>query len=375
MSFVHTVVVSTVGTSLFTNGADDVQRRILNAHTNSLEGKVSESLEDWEHIKSRIGEVQRMLEGADSSKASGQSAELNGVVKLEALGKGFSHILLHTDTYLGEQAAKCVADWLRKRDCRDVQTVCLEKMNTQNQESFRAGVDFLLQWCDQSLLGFRASQHEIVFNLVGGFKSLQAYAQTIGMVYADRIVYIFEAKGSGLITIPRLPISFHTEGFEKYPADSVLLAVNKTVRFAEIEGKFAEAFLEVVDVGDVVLASLSAWGRLAWDSVKRKVLDVTSLEFPGLRFEASFVRDMEKLVDADFRVDVWETMASVSSLWLKGGLGSLRGHTGLQYDTYENRDGIGHFRLKRGDRVSCKPDGKVLVLRRVGRHDDVNTNP
>jgi hypothetical protein len=50
----------------------------------------------------------------------------------------------------------------------------------------------VIRWCQDTLPGYRESGYHIVFNLTGGFKSIQGWMQTLGMFYADEIVYIFE---------------------------------------------------------------------------------------------------------------------------------------------------------------------------------------
>jgi CRISPR/Cas system-associated protein Csm6 len=51
----------------------------------------------------------------------------------------------------------------------------------------------------------------VVFNLTGGFKSVQGFLQAISSFYADETIYIFQFS-SELLQIPRLPIKLDTQG-------------------------------------------------------------------------------------------------------------------------------------------------------------------
>ena len=81
----------------------------------------------------------------------------------------------------------------------------IDDLNTSSLEEFRLGIDELIKWCVGTLPGYRASGYKIVFNLVGGFKALHGYMQTLGMFYADETVYIFETSRE-LLSIPRMPV-------------------------------------------------------------------------------------------------------------------------------------------------------------------------
>lgn len=225
--------------------------------------------------------------------------------------------------------------------------------------------------------GYRQSHYRVVFNLVGGFKSLQGYMNTLGMFYADEIIYIFEAPTADLIRIPRLPVTM----------DDVPVLRQKASLFALMENGHLAEREEVADVPEIYLefdqegcCTLSTWGLLVWKRNKRKILSDGLLEFPALVYERSFLKDYQAIVDGDFRTDIQSTLAKVSLIYRERGLEGLRRDGGLLYEDYENRRDssgrkIGHFRLSQSRRVSCVPDGQVLRLCRVGEHDDVNKNP
>jgi putative CRISPR-associated protein (TIGR02619 family) len=362
-------VVSTIGTSLLTNQAPRKMQALLRDTANL---KRSDYPPDHlSRVADRIREVRAHLEQASRDQVRAMSAELNGLLSLPDEGKGALHYLLRTDTYQGEQTAEMVRNWLLKADYHPPVIQPLEGLSTASQEDFAQGIDSLLQWCDQTLPELRRQQHRIVFNLVGGFKSLQAYAQTLGMVYADEICYIFESASAPLLRIPRLPVKFETESLARHAATVARMAkTGENVSISELRD-LPEAYLDIV--GEE--ATLSPWGKLAWNQAKDEVLAGDLLEQPGLVYEESFRRDYSARKDRRERVTLQEALAQASYCWNHGGLAALRTHGGLQYETFENKNGIGHFRVNQGFRVSCTVESGHFRLRHYGPHDYVNDNP
>jgi hypothetical protein len=209
-----------------------------------------------------------------------------------------------------------------------------------------------------------------LFNLVGGFKSLQAYLQMLGMIYADEICYLFESPGSPLLRIPRLPIHFDLEPLRQSAALMARLATGAIVREEDVS-VLPSIYVEI----DGGYAVLSTWGKFVWNSEKQNLLSGTLLEHPGIRYEHAFKKDYERCKEAPQRVAFQEAIAKAAVLWAENGLKELRRDGGLQYETYQNRKEIGHFRVDKGRRISCLPDGDTLVLRHMGSHDYVNDNP
>ena len=90
-----------------------------------------------------------------------------------------------------------------------------DSLSTASTAAFSAGIDDLIAWLERTIKPLRAS-YEVCFNLVGSFKSLQGYMNTLGMFYADKVIYIFEGQDAALITIPRLPIQVDQALLEPY---------------------------------------------------------------------------------------------------------------------------------------------------------------
>ena len=365
----RTAIVSTVGTSVLTDRSGEMTnllRETANHRTNEY------SYEDLKSVKNHIENKKIAMMAMDPIGVRRNSAELNGILGLEADGSHLEHFLLCTDTFQGAESAKIVESRLRQDGSRSTNIQKLEGLTTKNREDFSRGIDSLLNWCDLTLPELKRQGFHIVFNLVGGFKSMNAYAQTIGMVYADEITYIFEGASSELIRIPKLPISFDTKALERNASAVIRMAVgNETLSKHEV-ADLPEAYLEI---HSEELVALSAWGKLAWNRVKDSVLVINLLELPGIDFTDSFRRDFDACNHVGMKRFLQETLAKVSVLWRRGGLKELRTDGGILYEVYSNRGNVGHFRINQGDRVSCEPIGDRLVLRHFGLHDVVNKNP
>ncbi|HBY78001.1 MAG TPA: CRISPR-associated protein, partial [Cyanobacteria bacterium UBA11148] len=204
------VVISTVGTSLLTNQADSQEeKQRLNNEANCKDDQISSEVEG---IITKLKEkASAKLKGTDAEIRKA-SAELNGVYGLykgnlkqgTEKGKQDLHFLIATDTTQGQATAQIVQSFLQDKGFI-VEIPPLEKLSTASTDNFTHGITELIKWIDETIPGYKKSGYEIYFNLVGGFKSLQAYVNTIGMFYANEIIYIFEGHNSEVITIPQLP--------------------------------------------------------------------------------------------------------------------------------------------------------------------------
>lgn len=370
------LIISTVGTSLITNqisgperseGWYDKLRDAANVAEGALESEVRDILNA---LKERAGEV---LGSGDVKKIRRSSAELNGLYGLyeEDLKSGARdmHWLIATDTAQGRAAAEVVEAFLRGMGTK-ISVYIPTGLSTANTEIFESGIKYLIEWCGNTIPEYKDQNYKVYFNLVGSFKSLQGYMNTIGMFYADEILYLFEGTGAELIRIPRLPIRPDERALEDHAVLFALMHKGEMVPLSQVEG-VAEMLLDT----DESYATLSSWGLLMWDSAKRELLTKSLLAYPGLEYEKTFSREFGHEKESKTKIKLQETLAKVSVLWREGGLKNLRTDGGLLYEDYKSRNGIGHFRLSDESRVSCLPDGSKLVLRHWGRHDAVNDNP
>ena len=175
------LIVSTCGTSLLTNGADGDMRRLLVTHANAKEQDIDvrlrEKIDEW--VKQR----QARLLGADDREAARLSAELNGLLACyEAAGGAVpanrqdQHWLMVTDTWLGQKAFECIGGWLERKLGQPATKVTAGGLNTSSLVDFRAALaDIVKQLDDLDLPRWRDRGYRVVFNLTGGFKSVNGF--------------------------------------------------------------------------------------------------------------------------------------------------------------------------------------------------------
>ncbi|MCC6644093.1 MAG: hypothetical protein IT374_00775 [Polyangiaceae bacterium] len=247
------LIVSTCGTSLLTNGATDEDRRWLTSITNrrNLDG------DDARRLAALVSARRQTLAGADEPTRRRMTAEINGIDAV--LSKNYApgpvfHVLVYTDTAVGEATAEIVGDALG-----GATKVTAPGLRTSDLGSFRAAVVDLKRTLDDTVEGYRDQGAFVVFNLTGGFKSLNGFLQTVGMLSADRCVFLFEGSAE-LMEIPRLPIHAN----ESQALTAHLDVFRRLAMNYEVSAEQAAGIPEVLlfQVSDSVL--MSELGETAW---------------------------------------------------------------------------------------------------------------
>lgn len=270
--------VSTCGTSLFTNGASSEERTALGASANdseaALRGRPERAV-----VEDRIAERTKALEGATAADAQKWSAELNGLVSYPgAFEGGAHHIFLVTDTAQGKAGGEACASWVRTRGAT-AEVCVLEDLTTADLEAFHRGMANFSAFCRDTVSSYRADKWHVVFNLVGGFKTLVAYGALLGMAWADEQVYLFEAPGSPLLRIPRMPVSLTMDdALRAHMMPVRRLARGLSVTTAEVEA-LPEAL--VYRIGDAL--DLSTWALRNWEELRPNVYATELLPSPSPR--------------------------------------------------------------------------------------------
>lgn len=374
------IIISSIGTSLLTNSIDrqstseskwyKALRDTANCSDQELQ---SEAPEVAEIITCLYDRALAKLTEANTQDIRRASAELNGIygiydAKLDR-GREDVHWLIPTNTAQGRAAAQIVCDFLRDRHGLNVNIYAETTISTVSSRVFADGIDALIVWMEETIPGYRDSGYSVCFNLVGSFKSLQGYLNTIGMFYADEMVYIFEGEGSDLITIPRLPIDIDAQKVDPYAVELALMDAGASLSRSEVAG-LSEGLLYAID--DEV--TLSNWGKLVWMRRKAEIFSGDLLDFPYIQYAKTFIQDYRNTANHDRqeRIKLQEVLAKVSFLLRKhrGDVAVLKGDGGVKYDRYNNTT-IDHFRIDRPLRVSCRSTAKGIELRYYGDHDHV----
>lgn len=374
------LVISTVGTSILTNQlklqSESDWSSLLDETANDKDIDNKEDvLEAIEELTRRAKEKlytdpEQKLINDDIDEIRSASAELNGIYGLYKNQLDNSkldyHYLITTDTAQGQVTATVVRDFLQRTvGFADIYTP--EKLSTASTECFTNGIDDLLDWLDKKVNEF--SGFEIHFNLVGGFKALQGYMNTIGMFYANKIIYIFEGTNSNLITIPRLPITIDKSKLEEHIVTLALLNAGAALT-SEQTSKLPEAMVAEID-GKM---TISNWGQLIWNRCKDEFLSQKLQDFPRITYEDSFKADYKNISTPKEKSKLQETLAKVS-FRLEESNGNTRALSKVvsyyEYQGQKDKEGVDHFYIGIHWRVSCKVSNGELILRHYGTHNYV----
>lgn len=254
------LIVSTCGTSLLTNIAGE-RRGLVTRHANAHRPEdVPEA--DREFLKGLIATARQRMRDATHDERAQLSAEYNGLACYygDEPDSQDQHWLIATDTWLGQETAAILGEVLGPT----AQTKRIADLRTQDLQAFRLAMAALVRLCAEEIkpLGMK-----VVFNLTGGFKSVQGFMQALGMLYADETIYVFESSRE-LLRLPRLPLRLDVEtSVRETLALWRRLEVGLPVCEQEIRG-LPEIFFFVIE-GHV---ALSEWGELAWREVRDKLL-------------------------------------------------------------------------------------------------------
>lgn len=239
-----------------------------------------------------VEQVRIELNDAPLATVSRLSAELNAIIKLydgQITARQDIHHLLCTDTWLGEQTAELVAHWLRRQGIT-TEIRRQSSLQTESLENFQLALADLVCWCQETLPGYRQSGYRIVFNLTGGFKSVQGFLQTLAMFYADEAIYVFES-GKELLRIPRLPLKLDMEGVVR---EHLAVFRRLGLKFDETVNAVLPETLLITVAGR---STLSAWGELVWEQVKPSVYAERVYPAPSaqVQFSDRFMESVKNL--------------------------------------------------------------------------------
>lgn len=361
------LVFSPCGTSLLTNGSSDDERRLLNRHSNC--SSLEEMGDDRSTVEARVQRVRESTSAMNSNAARRAAAELNGILTLsdeEPKDCRYHHVLLCTDTWLGEQTGRIVEDWLRSHGHSSVELRRQSDLQTGNLQLFQSALSDLVQWLDSTIDGYRRQQYRIVFNLTGGFKSVQGFLQTLGNLYADETVYVFEAPNSPLLRIPRLPVRLDvTDTVRSHLRIIRRFANGLSVPSSELS-EVPETFLLRIEDA----CALSPWGTVVWEQTRKELYAEQVWPAPSERIE--FGRDFRKSLQGQPRDrilnlnDKLDKLASflegdqarpLQSLDLKKLKGNPTPPSTHEFDAWADGD---------AKRVFCHYESDKLILDRLG---------
>ena len=375
-------IISTVGTSILTNminrTTEGTSFGILNQSANLKDDELVQVTNSQTVIDTLAGRAESELKKNNDQINRKISAELNGIYGIYGGNLPASsqdrHCLICTDTAQGQVTGNLIKDFLETRGF-PAEIVVPSQLSTRDTDVFTAGIKDLIKWLENNVSWQQDSaQDEVIFNLVGGFKSLQGYMQTFGTFYANTSVYIFEGS-SQLIEIPRLPIKIDTSVIENHILEFAMMAAGEMYPVQKLGG-IPETLLEPVVDNGITVAGLSAWGELIWSRAKADLLAKALLPFSRLEYLSRFYADFNNENAPKARLELQETLAQVAyALDTNNGSTESLTEGGLRFKPLNKFPGIFTFRVARGIRVSCSKGNGTLKLHRYGPRNTVHNNP
>ena len=378
------LIVSTIGTSILTNlidrnhSSEKTWYGLLRDAANLQEYQLQP---ETQHVLDTLGRrAMNALGKDDVARHRRISADLNGIYGVYdgqlPHDSHDIHYLVCTDTAQGRATGLLLEDFLRRRGLQ-ANVLIPTELSTHDTKCFSTGIKALIHWCEETLPAYSKSGYEITFNLVGGFKSLQGYMNTIGMFYADAIVYIFEAVTADLIRIPRLPVQIDSTLIETHGIKLAMMAADHLFAPQDVLD-IPDTLLEDIEVDGRIYIGLSAWGALMWNRTKATLLSQDNLLiFPRLTYTERFYNDFKAQRNRQARVKLQETLAKVAHLLEDnhGNTIALKADGALRYEQFRHDSSLCKFRVDRAIRVTCTEGQEGLTLRRYGQEEQVYRNP
>lgn len=356
------LILSPCGTSTLTNGAESALRKLLTDCANATEASLDSAKRA--EIDARVEVVRQKLLTCSPKEAKSASAELNSLMTFynDQIAPRDIHLLIATDTYIGKKTASLVEAYLRRMGAGHVEILTSGGLRTEDLSAFEAALSDLTRQLDEQLQGYHDSGYEIIFNLTGGFKSIQGFLQTLSMFYADQTIYIFET-GNKLLTIPKLPIKLDDLAhFEAHMAAYRRLSLELELDKAQ-KAQIAPIYSFSID--DEMM--LSGLGEAAFKEAQRTLYEQKLFESPTPKIRYGEKLRKQKL-DAK---RVCDLNTSIDDLARNLETGVLLKRTDFKPLTGEPKKGITHeFYLNSDDaeRGYCFYQGDVLVIDHVGPH-------
>ncbi len=292
------LIFSTCGTSLLTNGVSNDLRKVINDHANTKENDLDSATKEL--LINHINDVEKKLFNSSLEKVTELSAELHSIIRyydyqLNDRENDF-HFLLTTDTFLGSQTGLIIKKWLSQY-IPTVQVLEQTNLQTKNLTLFQWAIADLVKWIDTNITRYKENNYHVVFNLTGGFKSVQGFLQTLSMFYADESLYVFESNNE-LFRLPKIPVKLipqeivenHFSFFRQLD-----LNLNPTIPEGIPEVMLLKLENEVV---------LSDYGQIIYQQTKRKLYGERIWEPPinKIRFGSNFYKSVEGLDEKRTRI-------------------------------------------------------------------------
>ena len=316
-------------------------------------------------VNKALDSLKEEIVNLPASELKKLSAELNALLNFykDELKTEDMHLLLYTDTYFGKKVTEVLKYFLENKGFGVIDFLAKD-LKTSNIEEFQLALNEVVKDISEIINNFKLQNYEIIFNLTGGFKSVNSFLQTMASLYADKSIYIFETSNE-LLEIPKLPINIDEKFFEE---NSDIL--RKLEKGLEVEKEKLEKLPKSVVLKIDNEYILSPWGEIVWQKYKNELLSKV-LIIPivkNIKYSKEFIKDFEKLNPSE-KYQLNKTIEKLENYVLKKeNLKSLKYHSLSGQISQKYSHEFYPFDGNNSRRVYCNEKDNYIVLDRIGGH-------
>jgi len=361
-------ILTTCGLSILTNYLKDygIFPKKVYKYSNLQESEINDE-EFLNNFTKAIEDLEKKILSYGNEELKKLSAELNALVTFYngTFDKKDFHLLLYTDTFLGEKVAQVLKYFLESKGLIVI-TYKAKDLNTSNLNEFHIALSDLAKYLSKILIDYKENNYEIIFNLTGGFKGVNSFLQTMASLYADKSIYIFETSDE-LLEIPRLPIKLDEEFFSNNIQIFRKFEIGYKVNKEEIKHFPKSIVFEIYDE-----VTLSPWGEIVWqkfkyDFYKKELVKPISNK---LKYSKEFKKDFAQL-DPRQKLELNKSIDDLEKYILsnkKFNPSSLRYHplSGQISQKYSHE--FYPFDGDASNRAYCNEKDGIIIIEKIDRH-------
>lgn len=289
-----TVVITPVGTSLFTNGSED--NRTISERFRQLKDKPASQWDNYDRYRNNL---ETHSEQFIRDQGTSTSAELQSTAKIQnALESNITVYLLASDTIASRLAAEILRDQINRpngilgdrvtakfNDREDV--IC--DLQVENSEDFsRKGMPNLFQRINDIKDWEAGGSQNLAINITGGYGATLPYLTIFAQLEDVPLYYNFEGTKE-LITIPRVPLTINSGLIESRADVLAQIAdhMDDPIRWRTFKSQNEQAVKELdafIWEDDDLGAELSPMGNIFWNDYLKSHFIV---ELPCKEYNAS----------------------------------------------------------------------------------------
>lgn len=265
-------IITTVGASLFCR-EDNSYRNVIKRSVGNIEKELANKYDrcsrDINHIKTKIrGKIE------DDSSAEIQSTDL--IIKRLGKHESYEIYLLATYTVISRLASEILKEYLQNK-YREMNLKVNIFFNEENDviadlhifdsSDFKRGIVQFVKRFSNICQGYYKN---VVLNITAGFKALIPFMTIMGQINQVSIYYAFEDTDR-LIEIPRAPLSYNTEVFERFEEDFLSLEGGEIGKKSDFGHEFIDECNSCIEIEDN-LVLLNPLGEILWNRYRSKFI-------------------------------------------------------------------------------------------------------